>query len=182
MDVKKCMTRAIKDANDREGNSTEILNFFALPFSSPYFYWNAGCNSKSIVDAQFRKNLEVLYEVLAPGSNIFKFSPITSTNKELAKAIIAVRNSVIAKFGTQKERQIPLEAYADHRGPRTSEKLVGERIQSHIKEYTRKWEGDKKMKHSWLDSGSSVSSSRSDIARALAVPSRKLANFLALRI
>ena len=66
-----------------------------------------------------RKNIEGLYEVLAPGSQILKVSPTTSTFKETAKPIVTVGNSDIAKFGTKLERQTPLKAYADHRGPRS---------------------------------------------------------------
>ena len=58
-------------------------------------------------------NLEGLYEVLAPGSHILKVSPTTSTIKEPGKPVVMVRNSDIAKFGTQLERQSPLKAYVD---------------------------------------------------------------------
>ena len=92
-----------------------------------------------------KKNLEGLYEVLVPGSNILKVSPTASTIKQPGKPTVTVRNSDIAKFGTKKERQIPLKAYADRRGPRTCEKLVEEQIQSHIKQFARKLKGDKKM-------------------------------------
>ena len=64
-----------------------------------------------------KMNLEGLYEVLAPGSHILKVSPTTSTIKEPGKSVVTVRNSDIAKFGTQLERQTPLKAYADRRGP-----------------------------------------------------------------
>ena len=111
------------------------------------------------------KNFEGLYEVLAPGSNILKVSPTTSTIKEPGKPTVTVRNSYIAKFCTTQERQTPLKVYADRRGPQTCEKLVEEQIQSHIKQFTRKLKGDKKMKHRKRDPGSGVSSSRSNISR-----------------
>ena len=114
-----------------------------------------------------KKNLEGLYEVLAPGSHILKVSPTTSTIKEPGKPIVTVRNSDIAKFGTQLERQTPLKAYADHRGPRSGEKIVEELIHSHIKEFTRKQKGDKKMKHRKREPGSGLSSSTSNISRAM---------------
>ena len=78
-------------------------------------------------------NLKGLYEVLAPGSHILKVSPTTSTIKEPGKQVVTVRNSDIAKFGTQLERQTPLKVYADRRGPRSGEKVVEELIHSHIK-------------------------------------------------
>ena len=92
-----------------------------------------------------------------------------------------VRNSDIAKFGTQLERQTPLKAYADRRGPRSGEKLVEELIQSHVKEFTRKQKGDKKMKHRKRDTGSGVSSSISNISLEMRGQVPKIPNFLALR-
>ena len=91
-----------------------------------------------------KKDLEGLYEVLAPGSQILKVSPTTFTIKEPGKPVVTVRNSDNAKFGTELERQTPLKAYADHRGPRSGENTVEELIHSHIKEFTRKQKGDKK--------------------------------------
>ena len=101
-----------------------------------------------------KKNFEGLYEVLAPGSHVLKVSPSTSTIKEPGKPIVTVRNSDCAKFGRQMERQTPLMAYADRRGPRSGEKIVEELIHSHIKEFTRKQKGDKKMKHRKREPGS----------------------------
>ena len=128
-----------------------------------------------------KKNLEGLYEVLAPGSHILKVSPTTSTIKEPGKQEVTVRNSVIAKFGTQLERQTPLKVYADRRGPRSGEKVVEELIHSHIKELTRKQKGDKKMKHRKREPGSGVSSQRSNISRAMRGRIPKLPNFSAIR-
>ena len=96
---------------------------------------------------------------------------------------MTVRNSNFAKFGTQ-ERQTPVEVYADHRGPRYSEKLVEEQIQSHFKEHTRKLKGDQKVKHQGLDPWSGVyldHASRSIIARTMWGRNPKLSYFSALR-
>ena len=128
-----------------------------------------------------KKNLEGLHEVLAPGSHILKASPTTSTIKQPGKPVVTVRNSDIAKFGTQLERQTPLKAYTDRRGPLSSKKLVEELIQSHVKEFTRKQKGDKKMKHRKRDPGSGVSSSKSNISRAMRGRIPKFPNFLAIR-
>ena len=125
--------------------------------------------------------MEGLYEVLAPGSHILKVSPTTSTIKEPGKLVVTVRNSDIAKFGTQLEQQTPLKAYADRRGPQSGEELVEELIQSHVKEFTRKQKGDKKMKHRKRDPGSGVSSSKSIISRAMRGRIPKIPNFLAIR-
>ena len=46
-----------------------------------------------------KKNLEGLYEILAPGLHILKVSPTTSTIKEPGKPVVTSRNSDIAKFG-----------------------------------------------------------------------------------
>ena len=113
---------------------------------------------------RLKKNLEGLYEVLATESHILKVSPTTSTIKEPGKPVVTVRISDIAKFGTQRERQTPLKAYADRREPRSGEKLVEELIQSHVKKFTRKQKGDKKMKHRKHDPGSGISSSKSNIS------------------
>ena len=128
-----------------------------------------------------KKNLERLYEVFAPGSHILKVSPTTSTIKEPGKPVVTVRNSDIAKFGTQLERQTPLKAYADRRGPRSGEKLVEELMQSHVKEFTKKENGDKKMNHRKRDPGSGVSSSKSNNSRAMRGRIPKIPNFLAIR-
>ena len=68
--------------------------------------------------------------------------------------------------------------YADHRGPRPGAKLVEEIIQSHIKEFTRKQKVDRKMKHRKRDPGSGVSSSKSNISRAMRGRISKIPNFL----
>ena len=128
-----------------------------------------------------KKNLEGLYEVLAPGSQILKVSPTTSTIKEPGKQVVTVRNSDIAKFGTQLERQTPLKVYADRRAPRSGEKVVEELIHSHIKEFTQKQKGDKKMKHRKREPSSGVSSQRSNISRAMRGRIPKLPNFSAIR-
>ena len=128
-----------------------------------------------------KKNLEGLYEVLAPGSRILKVNSTTSTTKEPGKTVVTVRNSDIAKFGTQLERQTPFKAYADCRGPRSGEKLVEELVQSRVEEFTRKQRGDKKMKHRKRDPGSQVSSSKSNISRALRGRIPEIPNFIAIR-
>ena len=128
-----------------------------------------------------KKNFKVLYEVLAPGSYILKVSPTTSTTKEPGKPVVTVRNSDVAKFGTQLERRTPLKAYADRRGPRSGEKLMEEIIRSQVKEFARKQKGDKKMKHRKRDPGSGVSSSKSNLSRAMRGRVPKILIFLAIR-
>ena len=88
-----------------------------------------------------------------------------------------MRNSEIAKFGTLQKRQTQLKVYADWRGPRTFEKLVEEKIQSHIKQFTRKLKGDKKMKHRRREPGSRVLSSQANTSRAMQGRIPKIPNF-----
>ena len=62
-----------------------------------------------------KKNLDGLYEVLAPGSTVCKVSPTTSVIKEPHKQEVRVRNSDIAKFGTRAERETELTQYIERR-------------------------------------------------------------------
>ena len=59
--------------------------------------------------------------------------------------------------------------YVNHRGPRVHEKTKEAKILSHIKGSTRIQKGDRKMKHRKRETGSGVSSKRSNIARAMRV-------------
>ena len=172
IEVELGMTRATAEARSREQASIDgeprFLKTTAIR-PIPLKERAAELNLARKVHGKRRskKNLEGLYEVLAPGSQILKVSPTTSTIKEPGKQVVTVRNSDIAKFGTKLERQTPLKVYADRRGPRSGEKVVEELIHSHIKEFTRKQKGDKKMKHRKREPGSGVSSQRSNISRAM---------------
>ena len=137
------MNRATKDANERERQSTDGWSrFFKSGACRPIPLTERAVQVKLARKVHGRrrskKNLEGLYEVLAPGSNIPNVSPITFNINEPGKAILTLRNSETAKFGTLQERQTPLKVYADGRGSRNSEKLIEERIQSQNKELTRK--------------------------------------------
>ena len=103
-----------------------------------------------------KKNLEGFYEVPAPISTSIKVNPLTSTIKR-------------TKQGNcySEERPTTLKVYADRRGPRASKKLIDEQILSHLKLFARKLKGDNKMKHCRRETGSGVSSSRSNISRAM---------------
>ena len=61
------------------------------------------------------------------------------------------------------------------------EKLVEEHIQSQIKQFTMKIKGDKKTKNRRCEPGNRVSSSRSNISRAMRGRIPKIPNFLTLR-
>ena len=70
-----------------------------------------------------KKNLDGLYEVLAPGSTVCKVSPTTSVIKEPHKQEVRVRNSDIAKFGTRAERETELTEYIERRPKKINEKF-----------------------------------------------------------
>ena len=166
------MSRATHEAKEREKASTDGESRFfrskairPLPLKERAVQLNLA--RKIHGKRRSKKNLEGLYEVLSPGSHILKVSPTTSTIKEPGKPVVTVRNSDIAKFETQLERRTPLKAYADRRGPLSGEKVVEELIQRHVKEFSRKQKGDKKMKHRKRDPGSGVSSSKSIISCAM---------------
>ena len=143
------MSRATQEAKTRERASTDGESRFLrtkatrpIPLKERAVELNLA--QKIHGKRRSKKNVEGLYEVLAPGSHILKVNPTTSTIKEPGKPVVTVRKCDIAKFGTQLERQTPLKAYADRRGPRSGEKLEEELIRSHVKESTRKQKGDKK--------------------------------------
>ena len=186
IEVEIGMTRANTEAKSRERASTDGEPRFSktkairpIPLKERAVELNLA--RKVHGKRRSKKNLEGLYGVLAPGSQILKVSPTTSTIKEPGKPVVTVRNSDIAKFGTQLERQTPLKAYADRKGPRSGEKTVEELIHSHIKEFTRKQKGDKKMKHRRREPGSGVSSTKSNISRAMRGRIPKKPNFSAMR-
>ena len=89
--------------------------------------------------------------------------------REPGKLEVIVRNSENAKFGTRDERKTKLMDYVNRRGPRINEKTTEAKIFSHIKESTRVQKDDRKMKHQKRETGSGVSSNRSNIARAIRV-------------
>ena len=160
------MSRATQEAKTRERASTDVESRFLrtkanrpIPLKERSVELNL---ARKFHGKRRSENLEGFFEVLSPGSHILKVSPTTSTIKEPGKPVVTLRKSDIAKFGTQL-RQTLLRAYGDRRGPRSGEKLVEELIQGHVKEFTRKQKGDKKMKQRKRDPGSVVSSSNSNI-------------------
>ena len=75
-----------------------------------------------------KKNLDGLYEVLAPGSTACKVSPTTSVIKEPNRQEVRVRNSDIAKFGTRAERDTDLSQYIERRPKKINEKTIEQKI------------------------------------------------------
>ena len=111
---------------------------------------------------------------MVPGSVVQKTDQYTSVIREPGKLEVTVRNSDIAEFGTQDERKTKLMEYVNRRGPRTHEKTTEAKIFSHIKESTRIQKGDRKMKHRKRETGSGVSSNKTNIARAMRVRMPKI--------
>ena len=64
---------------------------------------------------RYKKSLDGLYEVLAPGSSVIKSNDHTSKFKEPSKKELTITNSDIAKFGTKAERQTDLNGNAERR-------------------------------------------------------------------
>ena len=93
--------------------STEIHR--ALPIKKPTVLLNIAC--KKHPNKRSKRNLDGLYEVLAPGSVVQKADQYTSVIREPGKLEVTVRNSDIAKFGTRDERRTKLTEYINRRGP-----------------------------------------------------------------
>ena len=114
-----------------------------------------------------KKNLDGLYEVLAPGSAVCKVSPTTSVIKEPNRQEVRVRNSDIAKFGTRAERDTDLSRYIERRPKKINEKTIERKIYKHKRDLIRKNTGDKKIKRNKKQSDTSCISSASNVARSL---------------
>ena len=179
-EIERNMCKATKDATTRERLATDNESRFLrttkahrlLPLKEHAVQLSLA--RKKHLHKRSKKNLEGLYEVLAPGSVVKKTDQYTSVIREPGKMEVTVRNSDIAKFGTREERKTKLTECINRRGPRTHEKTTEAKIHSHIKESTRIQKGDRKMKHRKRETGSGVSSNKSNIARAMRVPMPKI--------
>ena len=81
--------------------------------------------------------------------------------------MVTVCNSDNAKLGKQLERQTTLKVYGDRRRPQTCEKLVEEKVQSHVKEFNRKLKANEKVNHKKREPVNGVLSSKSETSRAM---------------
>ena len=109
-------------------------NYTAIPLNESLVRINIAPPTKRRPNKRSKKNLDGLYEVLAPGcgpKNRPLYFPYSRARK------VTVRISDISKFGTGEERKPKLREYINRRGPRTLEKSTEAKIQSHIKEFTR---------------------------------------------
>ena len=91
-----------------------------------------------------QKNLEGLYEVLAPGTCVSKLSPRTTIIKERNRPEVRVKK-LEEKFGTKEERGTQLAENTDRRQPKLTEKTLEEKIAAHKRDLKRKRIGDQKI-------------------------------------
>ena len=173
--IERNMCKATKDATTRERLATDSESHFLRttkahrPLSLKEHAVQLNISRKEHLHKRSKKNLDGLFEVLAPGSVVQKTDQYTSVIREPGKVEVTVRNSDIAKFGTREERKTKLTENINRRGPRTHEKTTEAKVLSHIKESTRIQKGDRKMKHRKRETGSGVSSNKSNIAPAMRV-------------
>ena len=95
IEVKIGMTRASQEAKNRERASTDGESRFLHTKATPPIPLKKRAVELNLArknhdKRRSKKNLEGLYEVLAPGSHILKFSPTTSTFKEPGKPVVIV--------------------------------------------------------------------------------------------
>ena len=139
-EIERNMCKATKDATTCERLATNNEFRFLrttkahrpLPLKEHAVQLNIA--RKKHLHKRSKKNLDGLYEVLAPV--VQKTDQYTSVIRELVKVELTVRNSDIAKFGTREERKTKLTEYINRRGPRTHEKTTEPKILSHIKDST----------------------------------------------
>ena len=158
-EVERNMCKTTRDATTRDRLAADIESRFirtikahrAIPLKEHAVQINIA--RKKHPHKRSKKNLDGLYEVLAPGSIVQKTDHYTSVIREPGKVEVTVRNSDIAKFGTHQERKPKLMEYVNRRGPRIHEKTTEAKIFSHIKESTRIQKGDREMKHRKRETG-----------------------------
>ena len=156
----------------------------------PRFIWSEGvnrpipCSERSTQEKLARKihenqrqekNLDGLFEFLAPGSTVCKLSPTKIVIKEPNRPEVRVQNSDIAKFATKAERDTDLGQYIERRPKKIYEKTVEQKIKKHRRDLVRKNTEDQKIKRnkkqtddiSVISSGRSCISTASDVSRSL---------------
>ena len=94
-----------------------------------------------------QRNLEELYEVLAPGTCVSKLSPRTTIIKEPNHPEVRVKK-LEEKLGTKEERGTQLAENIVRRQPKLTEKPLEEKITAQKRDLKRKQIGDQKIKRS----------------------------------
>ena len=179
-EIEKNMCKATKDAHAHErlagDNESVFLHTTKAHRPIPLKEHTVPLNiaRKKHPQRRSKKNLDGLYEVLAPRSVMQKTDQYTSVIREPGKLEVTVRNSDIAKIGTRDERKTQLMDYVNRRGPRVHQKTTEAKILSHTNEFTQNQKGYRKMKHRKRDTGTGVSSNKSNITRAMQVQMPKV--------
>ena len=145
------MCKATRDATTRErlaaDNESRFLRTIkahrAIPLKEHAVQINIA--RKKHPHKRSKKNLDGLYEVLAPGSVVQKTDHYISLIRNPGKVEVTVRKSNISKFGTREESNTERMENVNCRGPRIHEKTTEAKKFSHIKESTRIQKGDRKM-------------------------------------
>ena len=107
--IEKNMCRAVRDASTRErlANDSESRFLSTTKAHRPMPLKEKAVQIKKArkknLHKRSKKNLDGLYEVLAPGSVVQKTDQYTSVIREPGKLEVTVRNGNIAKFGTRNE-------------------------------------------------------------------------------
>ena len=129
-EIKRNMCKATHNASSHERLATDNESRFlrttkvSRPIPLKEHAVQINIARKKHAHKRWKKNLDGLYEALAPGSVVQKTDQYTSVIREPGKLEVTVRNSDIAKFGTHDERKTKLMNYVNHRGPRIHEKTT----------------------------------------------------------
>ena len=127
-EIERNMCKATRDATTRERLAADNESRFirttkghrAIPLKEHAVQINIA--RKKHPHKRSKKNLDGLYEVLAPGSVVQKTDQYTSVVREHGKVEVTVRSSDVAKFVTRDERKTKLTEYVNRRRPRIHEK------------------------------------------------------------
>ena len=127
-EIERNMCKATRDATSRVQLAADYKSRFlrttkahrAIPVKKHAVQINI--DRKKHPHKRSKKNLDGLYEVLAPGSVVQKTDQFTSVIREPGKVEVTVRNSDFAKFSTRSEGKTTIMEYVNSRGPRIHEK------------------------------------------------------------
>ena len=118
------------------------------------------------VSKRSKRDLQGLCETLAPDSTVLRTSPTTKIIKEPGFPEVKVRNSDIAKFGTEAKRNTELWQYAQRR-PLPYDKTTEKKTALHSKQLKKKYRGDIKLRYRQADNTSGVSLAKNNILKAM---------------
>ena len=122
-EVERKMCKATRDTSTREqlANDNELSFLRATNAHCPIPFKEHAVQIKTAwkkhPHRSSKKNLDGLFEELAPGPVVQKTDQSASVIREPWKLEVTVQNSDIAKFGTRDERKTKLMNYVNRRGP-----------------------------------------------------------------